>query len=72
MKKAHSILQKDYPNIIFLGCFTHNINLLIKSIIELALIKEIITPNVVFEECIRKSILSSLNSKLIDTERFNY
>ncbi|CAB5381088.1 unnamed protein product [Rhizophagus irregularis] len=41
MKKAHSILQKDYPNIIFLGCFAHNINLLIKSVIELTLIKEI-------------------------------
>ncbi|CAB5193535.1 unnamed protein product [Rhizophagus irregularis] len=128
MKKAHSILQKDYPNIIFLGCFAHNINLLIKSVIELTLIKEIITPvqeiikffkrhhienaclerlqiekigktikfnlpvitrwgshhiclqsflaskkalqNVVFEECVRKSIPSSLNSKLIDTEGF--
>ncbi|GET03902.1 zinc finger BED domain-containing protein RICESLEEPER 2-like [Rhizophagus clarus] len=128
MKKAHSILQKDYPNIIFLGCFAHNINLLIKSVIELALIKETITPvqeiikffkrhhienaclerlqiekigktikfnlpvitrwgshyiclqsflaskkalqNVVFEECVRKSIPSSLNSKLIDTEGF--
>ncbi|GES88548.1 uncharacterized protein LOC113010419 [Rhizophagus clarus] len=44
MKKAYSILQKDYPNIIFLGCFAHNINLLIKSVIELALIKETITP----------------------------
>ncbi|GES87423.1 uncharacterized protein LOC103277764 [Rhizophagus clarus] len=44
MKKAHSILQKDYPNIIFLGYFAHNINLLIKSVIELALIKETITP----------------------------
>ena len=61
MKKAHTILQKKYSDIIFLGnnfnlilffnkiiltffflsilgCFAHNINLLIKSIIEIDLI----------------------------------
>lgn len=41
MKKAWRILKKKYPNVIFLGCIAHNINLIINDITKLDWIKKI-------------------------------
>ena len=41
MKKAWRILEKKYPNLIFLGCIAHNINLIIHDITKLDWIKKI-------------------------------
>lgn len=42
MKKAWDILKKDYPNVFFLGCISHSLNLLIKDICKISWVKMII------------------------------